>query len=154
MKKEQVLARLKEDCLVAVVRAKNLEQGEKLMPPATIESITFSLSCASSVQSCIVPAFPKLMHPMQSFDTSISVFPSFAYSMYNPSCNPKCFYFNLPYSSSVTGSHHSLDVSSPGTSTARWLNQLSGAAPCQCLTSAGILIQSPGFNSTASLPSS
>ena len=29
MKKEQVLARLKEDCLVAVVRAKNLEQGEK-----------------------------------------------------------------------------------------------------------------------------
>lgn len=28
-------------------------------------------------------------------------------------------YFNFPYSSSVTGSHHSLDVSSPGTSTAR-----------------------------------
>ena len=27
MKKEQVLARLKEDCLVAVVRAKNLEQA-------------------------------------------------------------------------------------------------------------------------------
>ena len=31
MKKEQVLARLKEDCLVAVVRAKNLEQGEKVI---------------------------------------------------------------------------------------------------------------------------
>ena len=31
MKKEQVLARLKEDCLVAVVRAKNLEQGEKVV---------------------------------------------------------------------------------------------------------------------------
>ena len=30
MKKEQVLARLKEDCLVAVVRAKNLEQGSIL----------------------------------------------------------------------------------------------------------------------------
>ena len=30
MKKEQVLARMKEDCLVAVVRAKNYEQGEKV----------------------------------------------------------------------------------------------------------------------------
>ena len=30
MKKEQVLARMKEDCLVAVVRAKNLEQGKRL----------------------------------------------------------------------------------------------------------------------------
>mgnify|MGYP007054877524 CR=1 FL=1 len=31
MKKEHVLARLKEDCLVAVVRAKNYEQGEKVV---------------------------------------------------------------------------------------------------------------------------
>ena len=31
MKKEQVLAKMKEDCLVAVVRAKNLEQGEKVV---------------------------------------------------------------------------------------------------------------------------
>ena len=31
MKKEQVLARMKEDCLVAVVRAKNYEQGEKVV---------------------------------------------------------------------------------------------------------------------------
>ena len=31
MKKEKVLARMKEDCLVAVVRAKNLEQGEKVV---------------------------------------------------------------------------------------------------------------------------
>lgn len=29
MKKEQVLARMKEECLVAVVRAKNYEQGER-----------------------------------------------------------------------------------------------------------------------------
>ena len=29
----------------------------------------------------------------------------------------------------------------------------SGAAPCQCFTSAGILMQSPSFISTASLPS-
>mgnify|MGYP002535644695 CR=1 FL=1 len=63
-------------------------------------------------------------------------------------------YFSLPYSSSETGSHHSLESSKPGTSTARWLNQLSGAAPCQCFTSAGILMQSPGFISTASFPSS
>ena len=48
-------------------------------------------------------------------------------------------YFNFPYSSSDTGSHHSFDISSPGTSTARWLNQLSGAAPCQCFTSGGML---------------
>ena len=31
MKKEHVLARLKEDCLVAVIRAKNYEQGEKVV---------------------------------------------------------------------------------------------------------------------------
>ena len=31
MKKEKVLARLKEDCLVAVIRAKNYEQGEKVV---------------------------------------------------------------------------------------------------------------------------
>ena len=31
MKKEQVLARMKEECLVAVVRAKNYEQGEKVV---------------------------------------------------------------------------------------------------------------------------
>ena len=48
------------------------------------------------------------------------------------------YYFNLPYSSSVTGSHHSLDVSSPGTSTARCENQLSGAALDPEIT-AGIL---------------
>ena len=30
MKKEQVLAKMKEDCLVAVVRAKDLEQKELL----------------------------------------------------------------------------------------------------------------------------
>lgn len=39
-------------------------------------------------------------------------------------------HFNLLYSSSVTDSHHSLDVSSPGTSIARCENQLSDAAPC------------------------
>lgn len=63
-------------------------------------------------------------------------------------------FYSLLYSSSVTGSHHSLDVSSPGTSTARWENQLSFFAPCQCLTLAGITTTSPGFRLCAALPSS
>lgn len=58
------------------------------------------------------------------------------------------------YSFSDTASHHSLEQSTPGTSIARWENHSSGAAPCQCFTSTGMLIQSPGFISTASLPSS
>ena len=44
------------------------------------------------------------------------------------------------------------NYSSPGTSIARWLKtNSSGAAPCQCFTSAGILMQSPGFISTLHL---
>ena len=62
--------------------------------------------------------------------------------------------FSLAYSSSVTGSHHSLLQSSPGTSTAMWLNQLSALAPCQCLTLAGMVITVPGVRLTAGLPSS
>ena len=45
MKKEQVLARLKEDCLVAVVRAKNLEQGEKVIDPIIEGGINFIEIC-------------------------------------------------------------------------------------------------------------
>ena len=56
--------------------------------------------------------------------------------------------------SSVTGSHHSLDVFSPGTSTAIWLNHESFLAPCQCFTLAGIVITTPGVKLTTSLPSS
>ena len=41
MKKEQVLARMKEDCLVAVVRAKNLEQGEKVVDAIIEGGINF-----------------------------------------------------------------------------------------------------------------
>ena len=58
------------------------------------------------------------------------------------------------YSASVTGSHHSLLQSSPGTSTAMWLNQLSALAPCQCLTLAGIMMTLPSCRLTAGLPSS
>ena len=45
MKKEQVLARLKEDCLVAVVRAKNLEQGEKEIDAIIEGGINFIEIC-------------------------------------------------------------------------------------------------------------
>lgn len=45
MKKEQVLARLKEDCLVAVVRAKNLEQGEKMIDAIIEGGINFIEIC-------------------------------------------------------------------------------------------------------------
>lgn len=41
MKKEQVLARMKEDCLVAVVRAKDFEQGEKVVDAIIAGGINF-----------------------------------------------------------------------------------------------------------------
>ena len=63
-------------------------------------------------------------------------------------------YPNFPYASSSTGSHHSFLVSSPGTSTAIWENQLSAFAPCQCFTSAGMVMTIPGSRLTASFPSS
>lgn len=55
----------------------------------------------------------------------------------------------LRYASSSTGSSHSLEASSPGTSNARWENQLSGAAPCQCFTPGAMLTTSPGHSSCA-----
>ena len=51
-----------------------------------------------------------------------------------------------------TGSSHSVRVSVPGTSTARWLIQLSRAAPCQCLTPAGMFTTSPGASGRAGSP--
>lgn len=41
MKKDQVLARMKSDCLVAVVRAKNKEQGEKVVDAIIAGGINF-----------------------------------------------------------------------------------------------------------------
>ena len=58
----------------------------------------------------------------------------------------------IPYAASSTASSHSLEVSVPGTSTAKCENQLSGAAPCQCFTPAGILTTSPGSNRRARSP--
>ncbi len=45
MKKETVLAKLKEDCLVAVIRAKNLEQGEKVIDAVIAGGINFIEIC-------------------------------------------------------------------------------------------------------------
>lgn len=41
MKKEQVLAKMKSDCLVAVVRAKDKEQGEKVVDAIIAGGINF-----------------------------------------------------------------------------------------------------------------
>ena len=41
MRKEQVITRIKEDCLVAVVRAKNKEQGEKVIDAVIAGGINF-----------------------------------------------------------------------------------------------------------------
>lgn len=69
-------------------------------------------------------------------------------------CIFSIFYFNLAYSSGSTGSNHSLDAPSAGTSTARCWNQLSFAAPCQCFTSGGIFTTSPACSSCAGFPHS
>ena len=63
-------------------------------------------------------------------------------------------YFSLSYSSSLTGSSHSLLWFSPGASMAKWANQLSAEAPCQCFTLAGMLTTSPGWSLRAGLPHS
>ena len=63
-------------------------------------------------------------------------------------------YFKFRYSSSNTASHHSVPVSSPGTSTAKCANQLSRAAPCQCFTSSGMTTTLPGWSSCTSFPHS
>ena len=49
---------------------------------------------------------------------------------------------------------YTLEVSSPGTSMAIWLNQLSRLAPCQCFTLAGMVITTPGVRETGALFSS
>ena len=61
-------------------------------------------------------------------------------------------YFSFEYASSSTASHHWVREFSPGTSTARWENQLSGAAPCQCFTPGAIFTTSPGFRARGSCP--
>ena len=59
--------------------------SKKLIPRSRACFTISSVPDSSSVQSCSVPGFPKLMQPTQSFDTSMSVFPNFAYSIFtNP----------------------------------------------------------------------
>lgn len=67
MKKEHVLARLKEDCLVAVVRAKNYEQGEKVVD-AIIEGginfieLTMTMDDGTSTDHDLVIVFILVSH--------------------------------------------------------------------------------------------
>ena len=63
-------------------------------------------------------------------------------------------FYTVPYCISSTASGHSFEQFSPGTSIAICENQLSGAAPCQCLTLTGMLMQSPGFIVIGSFPHS
>ena len=49
MRKEQVLTRMKEDCLVAVVRAKNKEQGEKVVDAIIADYEIGRASCRERV---------------------------------------------------------------------------------------------------------
>lgn len=56
---------------------------------------------------------------------------------------------SLLYSSSLTDSSHSFDLFSPGTSKAKWANQLSAAAPCHYFTLAGIWMTVPRYFSPA-----
>src|SRR5699024_2743884 len=58
-----------------------------------------------------------------------------------------------PYTSSVTGSSHSLLTPSPGVTNARWLNQASAFAPCQCFVPAGTRTTVPGSMLIGSSPS-
>lgn len=65
---------------------------------------------------------------------------------------PRGYHSSLEYCSSSTGSSHVVPPFSEGTDTARWVNQLSLAAPCQCLTPAGMFTTSPGWSSCAGSP--
>ena len=65
--------------------------------------------------------------------------------------NSNFFHNNIyPLNPQVSKSQ-AFDVSMPLTSTAKCENHESGAAPCQCLTLAGIFITSPSFISIGSL---
>ena len=58
------------------------------------------------------------------------------------------------YSSSVTGSSHSVEAFSPGTPRERWLNHEFFRAPCQCFTPGCMFTTSPGLRARAGFPSS
>src|SRR5699024_10893259 len=66
---------------------------------------------------------------------------------------PSPFWGSRSYSSSETGSSHSLSMSSPGVMKARWENHASPFAPCQCFVPAGTRITVPGTMLTGSSPS-
>ena len=51
------------------------------MPRSSACFTTSAVAASSSVQSCSVPALPKLMQLTQTFEISMSVFPNFVYSI-------------------------------------------------------------------------
>src|SRR5699024_9544366 len=57
------------------------------------------------------------------------------------------------YTSSATGSNHSLLTSWPGITNARWENNESACSPCQCFVPAGTRMTVPGSILTGSSPS-
>ena len=68
MKKEQVLARLKEDCLVAVVRAKNLEQGEKVIDAIVAGGINFIEICMTVDEGSPITLIEKMVEKYKGND--------------------------------------------------------------------------------------
>ena len=58
-----------------------LAVSKKLMPRSRAWRMTVSLCPSSSVQSCIVPACPKLIQPTHSLEISMPVVPNFVYCM-------------------------------------------------------------------------
>ena len=68
MKKEQVLARLKEDCLVAVVRAKNLEQGEKVIDAIVAGGINFIEICMTVDEGSPIDLIAKMVEKYRGND--------------------------------------------------------------------------------------
>lgn len=68
MKKEEVLKRLKDDCLVAVVRAKNLEQGEKVIDAIIEGGINFIEICMTVDEGSPIELIEKMVAKYKSND--------------------------------------------------------------------------------------
>ena len=64
---------------------------KKVMPRSSACATTASVPSSSSVQSCMVPGLPKLMHPTQIFDMLMPVLPSCVYCMMSPLGLPWCW---------------------------------------------------------------
>ena len=68
MRKEEVLKRLKDDCLVAVVRAKNLEQGEKVIDAIIEGGINFIEICMTVDEGSPIELIEKMVAKYKNND--------------------------------------------------------------------------------------